>query len=119
MDDIKIPKLTEFCRTQTLKGGKVETAIYLFMLDADIFINICCSFIRGEISMLECRKGTALKHPKDKYDKVVGMSEARKRLKKEKMKIKYIQTNHGKSIITLENDMYVMLNNDKITVGIL
>ena len=70
MDDIKIPSLIEYYKTKSLTGGRVETSLHLFMMDADVFENICMNFIRGQNNIVECRVGATIKHPKDKYDKL-------------------------------------------------
>lgn len=104
MDDLKIPKLIEFIKTETLDKGRVRTTLFFFMLDEETFNDIAARYIRGEISVLESRIGSTIKHPKDKYDKKLAKAEAAKNLKKEKLKIAGITSYAGKTTIGVYKD---------------
>lgn len=104
MDDLKIPKLVEFIKTQTLDKGRVKTTLFFFMLDEETFNDLAARYIRGEISVLESRIGSTIKHPKDKYDKQAAKAAASKNLKKEKLKISAMGSSGGKTSMSVYND---------------
>jgi hypothetical protein len=107
MSDIKLPKVLEFFQTKTLTKGRIQTTLNLFMMDAEVFDSICLAYIRGEASVVECRVGTTIKAPKDKYDKVIAKQEAYKKIKKQRLSIDKVISTIEHSTIWLENKMYI------------
>jgi hypothetical protein len=107
MDDIKLPRVLEFFKTKSLPKGKVETSLHLFMLDAEVFDSICLSFIRGEASVVECRIGSTVKHPKDKYDKVIAKQEVYKKLKKYRLEITSVVSNDSGTTMLLRGKVFL------------
>lgn len=107
MSDIKLPKVLEFFKTKSLTKGRIETTLHLFMLDAEVFDSICLSYIRQECSIVECRIGSTIKNPKDKYDKVVAKQEAYKKLKKQRLDITSLSVRKGVSYLYLNADVYI------------
>ena len=103
--DIKLPKIIEYTKTKTLDKGRVETTLRLFMLDAEVVDSIVKGFAAGEISMVEMRVGTTIKHPKDKYDKTVAKAEAAKKLKKVSERITRINIDNKSVTIVAETVM--------------
>lgn len=92
--DITLPNsIVEFVKTETLDKGRVRTSVFLFLLDADLFDSMAAAIIRGELSVIECRIGTTIKHPKDKYDKKIAKEQAAKNLKKSRLTVINMVTN--------------------------
>lgn len=116
MSDVVMPSVIEFYKTKSLTGGRIETSLHLFMLDLDVFENICLAFLRGETDIVECRYGTTIKHPKDKYDKVIAKQEAYKKLKKQKLIILNINISKDRTVLTLVNGLIIVRSNNKIIV---
>lgn len=85
--DISLPPIVEYIKTETLKGGRVRTRLFWFMMDDRVFDSMAAAIITGELSHIECRIGATIKHPKDKYDKTVAKQEAAKKLRKHKLKV--------------------------------
>ena len=104
MSDIEMPGILEFIKTETMSKGRVKTTLMLFLLDIATFHDICARYLRGEITTLEVRVGTVIKHPKDKYDKKIAKAEAAKRLKKHKYVISSLYTQGGKTTLTVHED---------------
>jgi hypothetical protein len=117
MDDIKIPSLIEYYKTKSLIGGRVETSLHLFMIDSEVFENICMNFLRGQSNIVECRVGSTIKHPKDKYDKTIAKQEVYKKLKKQKFEILSIQATEKRSCISLKNGMFIIMKDSRIIVN--
>jgi hypothetical protein len=46
----------------------------------------------GEVSTIEMRIGTTIKHPEDKYDRTIALHEATKKLKKAKFAIREVRS---------------------------
>lgn len=120
MDNLKIPKIMEYVKTETLDKGRVQTTLYFFMLDSEVLNNIISGYHRGEVSAIEARIGATIKHPKDKYDKKIAKAEAAKKLKKEKLEIVSVMIIQDKSIITLKSGLFLTCFKDsgKIIAGV-
>ena len=116
MNDIKLPKVIEYYKTETLEKGRVATSLHLFMIDADVFESICLAFIRGENSIVECRYGITYKHPKDKYDKTIAKQEVYKKIKKQKLEIYRVVSDKTNTRIILNSGLTIMKKNDRITI---
>ncbi len=97
MTDVQMPGILEFMQTETMSKGRVRTTLMLFLLDIATFHDICARYLRSEITTLEVRVGTSIKHPKDKHDKKVAKAEAAKKFKKEKFKISGLFSNGSKT----------------------
>jgi hypothetical protein len=99
--DLEIPKVLEFMQRKTLSKGRVETTLIMFLLDVDMFNEIATRYVRGEVSMLEARIGTTIKHPQDKFDKKVAKAEAAKKLRKIKFKIEDLKVVGNKAELSV------------------
>lgn len=107
MDNLKIPKIMEYIKTETLDKGRVQTTLYFFMIDSEVMNNIISGYHRGEIGVVESRIGVTIKHPKDKYDKKIAKAEAAKKLKKEKLEITHVAITKDKSTISLKSGIFL------------
>jgi hypothetical protein len=116
MSDIKLPRVVEYYKTETLEKGRVATSLHLFMIDAEVFDSICLAFIRGENSVVECRYGITYKHPKDKYDKTLAKQEVYKKIKKQRLDIHSIAAGKTDTSIILSCGLTIMKKNDRIIV---
>lgn len=116
METVSVPNVTEFVKTVTLPKGRVSTTVVWFMLNPEIFDTLCLGFIRGEVSTVEARIGSSLKHPQDKYDKKLALETARKRIGKSKLKIKNVFANNVSVRIQLEQYTLEKFHNGKIIV---
>jgi hypothetical protein len=71
------------------------------MIDPDIFDMLASRYVSGVISTIECRVGETVKHPKDKFDKVIAKQEAVKKLQKTKYPIKRLVSTGEVTTITI------------------
>lgn len=104
MSDLQMPKVLEFIQRRTLNKGRIETTLYMFLLDLTNFHDVAARFMRGEIKVLEARIGTTIKHPADKFDKKVAKAEAAKKLKKVKLTIYSIASDGVKTSIYVQHE---------------
>lgn len=80
-------------KTHPLAPNKtIRTDLIFLFMDAEIFQRIVSSYIMGEVSTIEMRIGTTIKHPEDKYDRAIALQEAAKKLKKAKFSIHEIRS---------------------------
>ena len=116
MDDIKLPGVIEFYQKKDLGKGRHQTTANLFMMDAEVFETICMGYIRGEISTVESRVGTTIKHPKDKYDKKLAKQAAFKNLKKQRINILDLTVKNSECSLMLESGLVIVKRGNRILV---
>jgi hypothetical protein len=116
MEAVSIPNVTEYVETRTLPKGRVSTTVSWFMLNDIVFDAICSGFIKGEVSIVECRIGTSIKHPSDTYNKKVALDTARARIGKNKLEIISITATKHSTQILLKDYTLEKFQNGKVIV---
>ena len=114
--EIEIPKILQNISVVSLDKGRVQTTLSMFMLNEEVFETLCLGYIRGEVTTVEARIGSTIKHPKDKYDRALGIKTATDNLKKQKLSIESISSRDGRSVINLKDYSLERLQSGKVII---